>query len=59
MAIIMLTFLMRTATGVIPEDLAIVKDMETCKALAALINEKAKDDPNASAICRVVRPAKA
>lgn len=54
--IIILSFLIRTQQGVQVEDLAIVKDMETCQTLAALINEKVKDDPNAGAVCRRGKP---
>jgi len=57
--VILLTFLLRGPSGVIPEDLAIVKDMETCKTLAAILNETVKDDPNAAFMCREVRPERA
>ena len=56
--LILLSFIVRTPQGAQVEDLAAVKDMETCKTLAAMINEKVKDDPNVGAICRVVRPQK-
>lgn len=54
--VILLTFLIKTATGVEVEDLAIVKDMPTCKIIAASLNEKLKDDPNAQVICREAHP---
>jgi hypothetical protein len=46
--IILLTFLLKSAAGVTVEDLAIVKDAETCNMIAAVLNQvpSIKDDPN-------------
>jgi hypothetical protein len=56
--IILLTFLLKSAAGVTVEDLAIVKDAETCNMIAAVLNQvpSIKDDPNAQVICREARP---
>jgi hypothetical protein len=58
--IILLTFILRTANGIVPEDLAIVKDMETCRIIAKALNttEPIASDDNAAVICREVEPTK-
>lgn len=55
--VILLTFLLKTPSGVQVEDLAVVKDMETCKTIAAVLNAQMADDPNAGVVCREAKPA--
>jgi len=57
--VILLTLILRTSSGVTPDDLAIVKDMKTCQTLAEVLNRVLQDDPDAAVICREVRPSKA
>jgi hypothetical protein len=56
MPVIILTFLLRTADGVVPEDLALVKDLETCQTIATILNKVVAEDPNAGFICREAKP---
>lgn len=57
--VILLTFVLKSASGVTVEDLAIVKDAETCAMIAAVLNQvpAIANDPNAMVICREGRPA--
>jgi hypothetical protein len=58
--IILLTFILKSAAGIAVEDLAQVKDAETCAMIAAVLNEvpSIKTDPNAIVVCREVKPPK-
>jgi hypothetical protein len=56
--VILLTFILKSAAGVAVEDLAIVKDRETCEMIAAVLNEvpSIKTDPDAIVVCREAKP---